>query len=87
MKWLKMFWTLGNDVQQKGWWASKTVWFNIATLVAAIAATKGLNLDANDITSIAAGASTIGNIILRFSTEKPIGRTSIPLPPDGTLAP
>lgn len=78
MKWLLMVFKIGNDVQQKGWYASKTIWFNILSLIAAIAALKGLNLDAQDVATIAAAASTLGNIWLRARTSTPIGARTIP---------
>lgn len=78
MKYLLTLLKIGNDVQQKGWYASKTVWFNILSLVAALAALKGLNLNAEDIVTIAGGISTIGNILLRSVTDTPIGTKTIP---------
>lgn len=78
MKWFLILLKIGNDVQQKGWYASKTVWFNILSLVAALVALKGFNLNAEDIVTLAAGVSTIGNIFLRFTTETPIGSKTIP---------
>ena len=78
MQWLKFILTIGNDVQQKGWYASKTVWFNILSFVAAIAALKGFNIDAQDVAAIAGGVSTVGNIILRAATSVPIGKATVP---------
>lgn len=78
MHWIVSILKIGNDVQQKGWYASKTVWFNILSFVAAIAALKGLNLNADDIVAIAGGVSTIGNIILRLTSETPVGAKTIP---------
>jgi len=78
MKWLKFVLTIGNDVQQKGWYASKTVWFNIISFLAAIAAMKGLNVSPEDVATIAGGISTAGNIILRAATSVPIGKDTVP---------
>jgi hypothetical protein len=78
MKWFLTLLKIGNDVQQKGWYASKTVWFNILSLIAALAALKGFNLNAEDIVTLAAGISTVGNIFLRFATETPIGSKTVP---------
>ena len=78
MKWFLAVLRVGNDVQQKGWYASKTIWFNILSLVAAIGALKGLHLNAEDITMLAAGVSTAGNIWLRFRTNTAVGAKTIP---------
>ena len=79
MKWLLMILRIGNDVQTKGWYASKTVWFNILSLVAAVAALKGLNLSSDDVVALSAGVSTVGNILLRFATDTPIGAKTVPV--------
>lgn len=88
MNYLLALLRIGNDVQQKGWYTSKTVWFNILSLVATIAALKGFNLNADDIVTLAAGISTVGNLILRFSTETPLGSKTVPneLPTSDTTA-
>ena len=78
MKHLLALLRIGNDVRQKGWYTSKTVWFNILSLVAALAALKGFNLNAEDILTLAAGVSTVGNIFLRFTTDTPIGSKTVP---------
>lgn len=78
MKWITLLFRIGNDVQQKGWYASKTVWFNILTLVGMVAALKGFDLGADDIMAIAAGLSAIGNIGLRFATDTKIGARTVP---------
>ena len=78
MKWISTIFKIGNDVQQKGWYASRTVWFNIISLVAALAALKGFNLDANDVVQLSIMVSTLGNIWLRFRTDTRIGASSIP---------
>lgn len=78
MQYLLALLRIGNDVQQKGWYTSKTVWFNIISLMAALAALKGFNLNAEDIVTLAAGVSTVGNIFLRFTTDTPIGAKTVP---------
>ena len=87
MKWMLMILRIGNDVQTKGWYASKTVWFNILSLVAAVAALKGLELSADDVVALSAGVSTVGNILLRFATDTPIGAKTVPVELPAVTAP
>jgi hypothetical protein len=77
MNWIKMLWNIGNDVQQKGWYASKTVWFNILSFVAALAAIKGFEIDANDVAVLASAIVALCNIVLRFTTNTPVGATKV----------
>lgn len=64
-----------NYMNSKPWYLSKTVWFNILTIVTAVAAYLGWNPD-QQITMNVAGflvaASPIINLALRLLTSKPI---------------
>lgn len=73
---LKRLLNVGNDVQQKGWYSSKTVWFNILSLVAALVALKGYSIDANDVAVLSSGIVTVVNIALRFGSQTPVGLTT-----------
>lgn len=87
MKHLLLLLRIGNDVQTKGWYASKTVWFNILTLVGVAAAYRGFDLSADDLVALSVACSSVGNIVLRFITDKPVGGKTVPLPvPDTTGA-
>lgn len=79
MKHFLLLLRLGNDVQQKGWYASKTIIFNILTLLALVAARYGFELSSDDLMVIAAGVASIGNIVLRFATSTPVGANTIPV--------
>ena len=62
-------------MRTKSWYSSKTVWFNVLTILVAIAAYFGWTPD-QQLTTNAAGflvaASPIVNLLLRFLTTKPI---------------
>lgn len=64
------------EVQKKGWYASKTIWFNLLVLSFDVA-TKVLGHDlpitGEAIDAIAAGLGAVGNIFLRSRTSKPLG--------------
>ena len=79
MKWIKALFEIGAELQQKGWYASKTVWVNILTLIAAVIACKfhGFQIDADSIAAVGMGFAAIGNIGLRFVTKTPIGATTV----------
>lgn len=63
-------------MDSKRWWASKIVWVNLVALVATVAPLVGLDmgLDAEKQASIVAGVMAVVNIVLRFVTNKPIGK-------------
>lgn len=62
----------------KHWWASRTIWANIIALVATISTVAGLDLGLNEAaqTSIVSGVMAVVNIVLRFTTSKPIKKGS-----------
>jgi hypothetical protein len=70
---------VGEEVQQKGWYASKTVWFNILTAIVTIAALKWkVDASAEDLTAISVGCATVGNIVMRFISSAPVGLSTKP---------
>jgi len=57
----------------KKWWTSKTVWFNvISTIVTASAWAMGELPDGSTAVAVVIFVNTIGNMILRLLTNKPI---------------
>lgn len=59
----------------KKWFTSKTVWFNlIAGIVAISTYLMDLGLTAKQL-EILGAVVAIGNILLRFNTSKPIGKS------------
>lgn len=90
MNWLSLIPALfraGSDIQTKGWYASRTIWFNLLVLAFDISL-KGfgheLPLTGEDIDSMAMALAALGNIGLRVITDKPLGlRTERP-PADRT---
>lgn len=70
---LDKFFKGGNMEENKKWFHSKTIWFNIVSGIVTIAAS--LQSDGGlspQLASIMASVVTIGNVVLRFITEKPI---------------
>jgi cytochrome bd-type quinol oxidase subunit 1 len=63
----------------KSWYASKTVWFNVLTVVFAIASAHGWTPNAELAESISVfilAVSPIVNLLLRFITKQPIGSSN-----------
>lgn len=61
----------------KVWWKSKTLWFNIITVLVGVIGevTDVFTLNAQ-VSKIFAGILAVGNFILRFLTETPVTTTS-----------
>jgi len=75
-KMLPAFFRAGGDVQKKGWYGSKTIWFNLLVLAVDLAAKvfgKDLPVTGEAIDAIAGGLCALGNIVLRFATTTPVG--------------
>ncbi len=62
-------------MQTKKWYESKTVWFNVIGLLIAAAGELTTAFPAGQVAKISAFVLTIGNIILRLMTTKPIENT------------
>ncbi len=61
-------------MEAKPWWQSKTIWFNIITLGLAVLALPELISILPVMTlPYLAFINALGNMVLRFMTEKPIG--------------
>ena len=56
----------------KPWYLSKTIWFNIISLLASILAYYGIDIPADQIGPIATLIVIIGNIILRGVTKEAV---------------
>ena len=59
----------------KKWYESKTVWFNVLGLIIAAAGELTNAFPSGQVAKISAFVLTIGNIILRLMTTKPIEPT------------
>jgi hypothetical protein len=61
----------------KVWWKSKTLWFNIITVLVGVIGqvTDVFTLDAKT-SQIFAGILAVGNFLLRFLTETPVTTSS-----------
>jgi hypothetical protein len=57
------------EVEPKHWWASRTIWVNVAAIIAALLATVGLDLDVGTVEVV---VLTIVNIGLRLVTKAPV---------------
>lgn len=80
MKWIMILFQLGAEVQQKGWYASKTVWVNVLTILAALSAWKFGYVPADaDLATLSLGLAAAGNIVLRFATKVPVGGKTVPV--------
>lgn len=64
------------SLNDKPWWASKTIWVNIIAAVAAISTAFGLDLGLGpeQQTAIVGGIMAVANVILRLVTDSPIKR-------------
>lgn len=65
-------------MEPKNWWESWTLWFNVASLIVAIAGVFTDPALASDprIVSVATAVVTVGNVILRvLRTSQPIAGT------------
>lgn len=88
MNWLKFLpdlFRLGNDVQTKGWYASRTIWFNVLVLALGVysqAAGSELPVAGEELEAVAIALSVIGNIVLRIVTDKPVGMRTVRRPED-----
>ena len=56
----------------KKWYLSKTIWFNILTLLASILAYYGINIPSDEIGPLTSLIVIFGNIILRGVTKEPV---------------
>ena len=59
-------------MQKKSPWASKTLWANAIALVASVLAIFGFDLGPDVQAGIVTAALAVVNIVLRFTTTKPI---------------
>lgn len=95
MKWLQFLPRLfkaGNAVQEKGWYASATIWFNLLVLCADIVLKfhpdlLGVTLDEESLNSIALGIAAVGNLVLRARTATPLGLHTVHRPDDSAYQP
>lgn len=70
-------------MQAKPWYTSRTLWFNVISLIVAGAGLlldPALALDARTV-GLATGVMTIGNMALRMLTNQPIAGTPADVPP------
>lgn len=63
-------------MDNKPWWASRTIWANVIAAAATLATVFGLDLGltAEVQAQIVAGVMAAVNVALRFVTRKPIGK-------------
>ncbi len=62
-------------------WKSKTVWLQIAGLISAIAAVKGINLPADQLVNIGLGAMAatgLGTVLIKKYWTKTVQKSSLP---------
>jgi len=59
---------------KKAWYRSKTIWFNVLAIIVALATQFGYqgNIDP-EFQQIGATVLMVGNLILRFKTNSPVG--------------
>ena len=72
---IKELFDIGHEIgSNKNWYYSKTIWFNIAALIAAIVDYKtGGVTSQQDIQTIGLGLFAMVNLVLRLTTKRPIG--------------
>jgi hypothetical protein len=72
---LKEIFDIGHEIgNNKRWYYSKTVWFNVAALIAAVVDYKtGGVTSQQDIQTIGLGLFALVNILLRLMTKRSIG--------------
>jgi len=77
LKALRVWSKIDSEIQRsqrngKPWYKSKTIWFNIVSLVTILLSFKGVELTEDEKTVIATAIITIVNIILRLVTHEPV---------------
>jgi len=72
---IKEIFDIGHEIgNNKNWYYSKTVWFNIAALIAAVVDYKAGGVTSQqDIQTIGLGLFALVNLVLRLTTKRPIG--------------
>jgi len=72
---IKELFDIGHEIgSNKSWYHSKTVWFNIAALIAAAVDYKAGGVTSQqDIQTIGLGLFAMVNLALRLTTKRPIG--------------
>jgi len=86
MKMLPAVFRAGDQVQKKGWYASKTIWFNLLVLALDIVVKvfgTDLPVGGETIDAVAGGLCAVGNIVLRFATTQPVGVKAVREGPEG----
>lgn len=63
---------MGSETK-KAWYASKTIWINVLTTVAGLAAYGDFLPLSDEAKAALLAASGIANVLLRFITKQPIG--------------
>jgi len=73
---LKEIFDIGHEIgNNKEWYYSKTLWLNVAVLIAAIVDWKtGNHTSQQDVQSIGLGLLALSNLALRLVTKRPIRR-------------
>jgi hypothetical protein len=72
---LKEIFDIGHEIgNNKSWYYSKTLWFNVAALIAAVVDYKAGGVTSQqDIQTIGLGLFALVNLVLRLTTKRPIG--------------
>jgi len=75
LKLLKEIFDIGHEIgNNKEWYYSKTLWFNVAVLIAAVVDWKtGGQTSQQDIQAIELGFLALANLVLRMVTKRPLG--------------
>lgn len=92
-------WRLKGEIEQKGWFRSKTVWFNGLVLLAGVLAACGIVIEARpeDLQELAGGLAAalpagiaifqaVANIWLRKKTSVPLGKKTVVKQPEADPA-
>jgi hypothetical protein len=75
LKMLPAVFRAGDQLQTKGWYASKTIWFNVLVLALDMAVKvfgADLPIGGETIDALAVGLAGVGNIVLRVVTKQPL---------------
>jgi hypothetical protein len=72
---LKEIFDIGHEIgSNKEWYYSKTLWLNVAVLLAAIVDWKtGGQTSQQDVQTIGLGLLALANLVLRVVTKRPLG--------------
>lgn len=81
---IKELFDVGHDIaDNKAWYTSKTIWFNLLVLICDVASKfwHDLPVTGEEVDALALGLAAVGNILLRLYTRRPIslrpGRASV----------